>query len=139
MTKENKRHFRVAQFRGLGSSIERVKLNLDNAYNTREAFVGYHVNREKNSVRFLEGALLFDAKLHQGNWPPEIPEEFIGYQISFSWSSGGENICHSTAWYGSGEPTSLFASAEAGKGWNTWEAYKKTGRINSSSLKLIYG
>ena len=100
--------------------------------------MGYHVN-QKNSGRFLEGALLFDAKLHQGNWPPEIPEEFIGDQISYSWSSRDENICQSTAWYGSGEPTSSFASAEAGKNWNTWEASKKTGRLNSRSLKLIYG
>ena len=63
------------------------------------------------------GALLYDSDGYTGAWPPETPDAVAA-------AGAGNSTWNEGRWSGRGEPAA-HGSVEVGKGWNTWEAFRR--------------
>ena len=83
--------------------------------------VGFHLI---GGGRIGTGALLYDSERYNEAWPPETPDAVAAAGGSWAWGEAG--------WSGRGAPAA-HGSVAAGKGWDSWEAFR---RSPSPSLSL---
>ena len=109
--------YKTAQWKGMANdgTTQSVAQVLAVACLAAPSCVGFHLI---GGGRLGEGALLYDSDGYTGAWPPETPDAVAAAGGNSSWNASG------TGWNGRGEPAA-HGSVEVGKGWNTWEAFRR--------------
>jgi hypothetical protein len=125
----DKNYYSVAQFKfSSAKSIDDVRSHLDPIATSQNMIVGYHICVDSTSGRYLEGALLFDAKQIQDApksvFPPTASDLFgADENVTLRWNSPNPKEKNDGLWNGTGAPLTTVASVAANKGWKGWQAY----------------
>ena len=80
--------------------------------------------------RLGTGALLYDSNTYNGEWPPETPDAIAAAGGSWEWGEVG--------WSGRGAPAA-HGSVAVGKGWESWEAFRRSPSPSPSHYFLADG
>jgi hypothetical protein len=116
--------YKTAQWSGManGGTTQSVAQVLAVACLAAPSCVGFHLI---SGGRLGEGALLYDSNSYDSTtWPPETPDAIAAAGGSWAWGESG--------WSGRGAPAA-HGSVAVGKGWDSWEAFR---RSPSPSLSL---
>eukprot|EP00164_Ancoracysta_twista_P001066 GFYU01001388.1.p1 GENE.GFYU01001388.1~~GFYU01001388.1.p1 ORF type:complete len:528 (+),score=89.39 GFYU01001388.1:133-1716(+) len=126
VTQDQKQYYPLVQYSGVGDTINDVHTHMRSACTTLRSCVGYHVSEDEGLGQHLHAAFLHDfALVSRSNFPPALPSHFPS-SATVVWT-GVDWSSTDGLWSGSGQPYKDSASQAVGMGWDSWQAYLKTG------------